>query len=284
MLLQNCMAAGLAIYTRKMAMQYRGASMQIQALIMSVMYLFGLSFLLLYHDQLRLADGLRYWPYFALSGFSFVASYGLTHWAYEYVDTAIGTLFGIMNIGSVVVVSTLVIHEGLTLRQYAGAAILLVAIWVMLSTHVSKRMHGRWLHAFLLSVAAAVCYGVAVTSEKYLLDRTGLSTYLVFGWGAEWLLACTLALFIGRRKLKLFQYRYFLQEGMVSGIFRTGAAFLFIIALVSSNNSSVVAVWSGLRVLLAALLGIVLLHERHYIKRKVEASLLALLAVGFLLW
>lgn len=284
MLLQNCMAAGLAIYTRKMAMRYRGAPMQIQAVIMMVMYLSGLSFLILYRHPIYIQLASQYWGLFLLSGLAFVVSYGLTHLAYEYVDTAIGTLFGILNIGAVVLVASLVIGESLNMRQYIGAGIMLAAIWVMLSSHVSKRMHGRWLHALGISVLAAVAYGIAVVSEKHLLDTLGLSTYLFFGWGAECLWATLFALLINRRKLALFKLNHFMKEGVLSGVFRTGTAFLFIVALINSNNSSLVAVWSGLRVLLAALLGIIFLKERHYITRKIEASVLAIVAIGFLLW
>ncbi len=278
------MAAGLAIYTRKMATHYKGAPMQIQAIVMMVMFVFALLFLAVTRDPLYLQLARDYWWLFILSGFSFVASFGLTHLAYEYVDVAIGTLFSTLNIAAVVLVASLVIGEELTLHQYLGAGVLLLAIWVMLSTHVSKRIHGRWFHALGLSFLAALVFGVGVTTEKYLLDRTGLSTYLLFGWGSELLWALLFALLINRRKLKLLTLHTFVRDGMISGIFRTGTGFLFILALVHSDNSSLVAVWSGLRVLIAALLGIILLKERHFIKRKLEAGVLACIAIGILLW
>lgn len=284
MLAQNCAAALLALYTRKLSKKYPGAHYQALAVMMSVVYLFGLSFVVFSAEILHVGVFRDYLWLYLLTGLGFVLSYSLTHQVFEHVDTAVGSLYSTFNIIGVVIASSLIIREKLTWHQFAGAILLLIAMAVMLSVHTTHKRHGRWLHALLLSMGAAVSFGLSVTGEKFLLDRTNLQTYILFGWGSQWLWVMVFSLLFHRHKFVLIGHEKFIHTALWAGALRAIGGFLFIVALVQSNNSSLVAVWSGLRIFLAAAFAALLLHERQFLTRKLEASLLAIAAVALLVW
>lgn len=284
MLAQNLVAAGGILYTRKLSRRYGKAYFQVLAIIMGMMYLFGISFVLASEKVLHLDVIRAYAPLFLLTGLGFTLSYALTHRVFEHVDAAVGSLYGTLNIIGVIIASTLIIKEGLTWHQLAGAVMLLGAMAMILSVHTTHRRHERWLHALLYSAAAAICFGLALTAEKFLLDRTNLQTYILFGWGAQFFWAVLLGLLWRRREFRLLRKPAFLHDTMITGGLRAATGFLFMLALIRSDNSSLAAVWSGLRVLLAAALAAAFLHERQFLTRKIEASIIAMAAIAFLLW
>src|SRR3990167_4502541 len=184
-LLQNVFAAVFALYSRSIAKVHKNAQAQITAVIFSIMYGFGLLWVLSQPNINGQKLGQYLWL-FIFGGVMFSISNILSFKVFEYMDAAIASLFSTLNTVAAVIASTFLIHEGLTLIQSFGAALLLCGMWSVLAINASKRKHNQWVRGMSLSIIAAVLFGFAIANEKYLLGKMSVPTYIVFGWGFQW--------------------------------------------------------------------------------------------------
>jgi uncharacterized membrane protein len=161
---------------------------------------------------------------------------------------------------------------------------LLLSIVVIAFAKETKKRHKNLLIALLLSMPASICFGFAIAGEKHLLNQLGTPTYAFVGIGMQLLWLVILAMFYRRDQFKHFKDRIFRKRVMIMGSVRAGAGLLFVLALVGANNASLIGVLSGLKIILTAILGAILLKEVMFIKRKLLAAVIASIGVGLLLW
>lgn len=284
MLLQNVFASVYALQSRSLAKKYQKAHFQVLAAAFGIMYLVFLGYAMLHIRDIRFDVGLSYLPLTLGVAACFTVWTVLTFVTLRYVDASTGTLLTVLNLVSIVVVATLVIGEGLSLLQFAGSILLLLAIYVVFSTHTSAKVHRLYWLAALLSLASSLFYGFAISGEKYILNHVGTATYAVFGIGAQFLLLLALAIIYNRRQFSLFNKWVFTRQVVSMGVVRGGSGLLFIVSLVSANNASLVGMLTGLKIIITTVLGAILLKEVTFIKRKVLASCIACVGVGMLMW
>lgn len=283
MLLQNSFAAVFAILSRNLILKYKTANFQILAIIFFYLYLFSLCYVLVAHGSVELSSFAMYAWRFMGGGILFAIWAYLSYRVFGYTDAAIASMLSLLNIIFVIAVATLSIHEGLSLRQCVGAVILLLSLGIIFSARVKRKVQNQWFVAGLLTLCASTAYGFAIANEKWLLGNVSLSSYIVFGFGFQFIPLLVMSTFniSGYQYIKQFD---FVWKTSLAGIIRGSAGLLFIISLVKANNASLISVLSGFKVVIATALSVIFLKERTLLSRKLVASLAAVLGVAIMIW
>ena len=283
-LLQNIFASVYALESRALAKRYHKAHFQILLATFAVVYAVFIVYAVLHVSEVNFFIDTQMYLLAVAVGLLFTVWTVLTFITLRYVDAAIGTLLTVLNLVAVVVISSSILGESLTPVQALGAFLLLVSILIIFKAKQSKHARHRILLATVLSMLASACFGLAITGEKYLLDRIGAPTYAVIGIGMQFLPLLFLALYYNREQFKLFKKPKFRNRVMVMGGVRAGAGLLFILSLIGANNASLIGMLSGFKIILTTLLAVILLKELTFIKRKLLASCVACIGVGLMLW
>jgi drug/metabolite transporter (DMT)-like permease len=284
MLFQNVFASVFTLQSRKLAKTYKKAHFQILCVVFGILYLVFLAYAGLHYSSIVPSQAAKFAPLSIVVGLCFTVYTALTFVMFRYVDAAIGSIFSVLNLLSVVLLSTLTINEGLSPIQLFGALLLVCAIIGVLSTHLTSAKKHKWQFGFALSLVASVFFGFAIAGQKHLLGKIGLPTYAVFGIGAEFLPLLLLSLFYGRKEYKHFKKIEFSRYVVGMGLVRGGAGLLFIAALIAANNASLIGMLSGFKIVLTAILAAVLLKETAYIRRKLLMAFVSMVGIGLMLW
>ncbi|HSX36037.1 MAG TPA: DMT family transporter [Patescibacteria group bacterium] len=282
-LTQNTAAAVFAVVSRKLSPALPRAYFQVNAIVIGIMYFAGLAWAAV-HRGVSVAELLQWLPWLLGGSLAFAMTNAISFKVFQYVDAAIASLLSTFNIIAAIILSTIFIGEGLTLRNALGAAIILGAAWLVLSAHVGRQERRAWTIGLALSLLAAVFFGIAITNEKFLLNHMGLSSYLVWGWGVQVIVAFVCSfVFMPRGYRDIAKVRPYGLLGM-AGALRAISGLTFVLALVRLNNLAIVSALSGLKVILAAAFGLVFLHEGQFAVRKISASLAAAAGVAIMFW
>lgn len=288
MLLQNVLTGLFTVNSRIIAKKFHHAALPLNVAIYTVIAAGGLAIALCSNaSAVSLASFQKFSAVFVVAGICFAVSNTLGYVVLQYVDAAIGALLATFNIITSVVFATIIISEGLTVRQLVGGFVLLISMYLVLSLRFSEYRHNRlWLGLFL-SLVASLFYGVAMTSEKYLLNHVSLQTYLTFGWGFQLVGMLAVAAMLGkaaRADFSLFKSKSFWRWATPACALRVTGGFVFVTSLKLANNLSLISALTGFRVLLAAVFAAYLLGEREYLARKYEAAILAVGGIVIMLW
>lgn len=282
MLFQNLLAASFALVSRQIAKKVKGVHFQVVAVVFSVILVSGWAYGLWYGIDINYLWS--YLPLFITGGICFGLTNVGTYKALEYVDAGIATLFSTMNTVFAVIFATIVIHEGLSLQEIIGAFILFSAIWYVLALNINKNEKNQWMKALIISILAAILFAVAATIEKHLLGKMPLATYITFGWSFQALAAISCSILIKPKKWVVLFKSGAIGLTLSAGFIRALAGLLFIISLTLANNVSLIAVLSGVKVIFVVLLAALLLKERRYFNRKLEAAAIATIGIAVMLW
>jgi hypothetical protein len=282
-LLQSLAMALFTVFSRPLAVKLNRAQFQVTAVIFSGLYLCALPIAFLISD-ITLADLARWWPCVLAVSLAFgLQNVGL-FWVLRYMDAALSSLLGTLGIIATVILATIILGEGLTLRQVAGALLIIGSISYVLAAPVNQGERRHWTIGLIISSALAVLLALGATGEKYLLGKMELGSYLVWGWGMQWLVILLISLIYLPDQYKLVLKRSNAKPLTLATIFRTLGALGFVAGQLIIGNLSKVAVSSGLKVLFVAILGITILHERQFIRRKLIAAASAAVGVAVMFW
>ncbi len=284
MLLQNVCAAGYALLSRNIIQRYAKAHFQVLAIVFGCLYMVGLCYVasqwrLVYAD----AFAQHWWRYIG-GGLLFGVWTYYSYLVFQYVDAAIASLLSLLNILAVVFVASVSIHESLSVQQLVGSLVLLGAMAVIFTARTNQRVHNKWFAAISLSLVASCTYGLAIANEKWLLNHTTVPSYIVYGFGWQFLVLLVMSLKIHRKQFRNIYQRDFRNKTLLAGVVRGGAGLLFIISLVKANNASLISVLSGFKVVLTTLAGAIFLHETKLLTRKYAASIVAMAGIAIMLW
>lgn len=288
MVLQNALTALFTVNSRVIARKFHHAALPLNVMIYAVIAAGGLAIALGSHAAgISLASFRQYVAIFIMAGLCFAISNTFSYVVLQYVDAAVGSLLATFNIITSVVFATLIINEGLTARQLIGGFVVVASMYLVLSLRFSEYRHNRlWLGLFL-SLIASLFYGVAMTSEKYLLNHVSLQTYLTFGWGFQFVGMLIVSVLLGRAvraDFGLLARKSFWRWALPASLLRITAGFVFVVSLKLANNLSIITSLTGFKVLLAAIFAAYLLGEREYLARKYEAAILAVGGIAIMLW
>lgn len=282
-LAQNVSGAFYSLLSRRLAVKLPHAQVQVAAVLFVIAFAVAAPVAFLY-GGVHASSLAQWWPLLLLGGFSSALSVSLLLLTYRYLDAAMGTLLATMHVVLGVVGGLYVLGESMGLQEVTGAIIALLAVMYALSVHVGRRERRNWTRGILFAVASAICFAVNVVAEKYLLGQMTVSSYLVWGLGAQCLGGVLFGVLLGWRHFRdVFKARHaVLLFG--AGLVRSSMAILFIVSLVMLKSLCIAIVLAGLRPLFVAFLGAWLLGERKFLKRKIIASVVAACGVIIMLW
>lgn len=283
MVFQSLFMALFIIFSRPLAVKLTRAQFQVTAVFFTGLYVLSLpvAFVL---GPVEVSELTKWWP--MLVGVGIV--YGLANvsgfWVLRYMDAALATLLGTMGTVAAVIMATFFLGEGLTYQQLMGAALILGSIWYVLVAHVNKQERRHWQLGLLISIGTAVLIGLGSVGEKYLLDHMETSSYLVWGWGLQWIVIVLCSFVFGIKNYRLVFKKSNAKLLGLASLMRTLGALGFVAGQVIIGNLSKVIVLAGLKVLMVALLGVFILQERQFIQRKIIASVIAAIGAGVMFW
>jgi drug/metabolite transporter (DMT)-like permease len=204
----------------------------------------------------------------AAFGFKALQSVEVSRFTVIYSLRAVVTIFA----------ATLFLDEKLTLVQMIGALFILAAI-VFLNTKSLKEIF-KFNKGEVFALLAAVSFGIATVSDKYLLDWFDYVPYLFIDF-----LVPGLILFLARPKSVTESVNLFKQKlGPKIFLFATLyaiAAISFFAALTQADNASLVSGVGQVGTIVTVLMGIFILKERKDITKKLIAASLSF--VGLIL-
>ena len=280
---QNVFGAFYSIFSRKLVVQFPHAQLQLSALLFLVTYFVALPFAMV-HGHPYLADLTEWWPYLLLGGLATALNGASMFYIFRYMDAAMGSLLVTTNVVAAVFAAMYVLGERMGLREVVGATLVFLAVIYALSVHVTKRERRNWTMGILFTLGSAVCFSVAVTIEKQMLNEMNVSSYFVWGWGAQTLIGTALALLLGAKQFKKVLRRDNVSLLAAAGLTRATMGILFVFSLVLLRSLCVAVVLAGLRPLFVSFLGAWVLRERRFLARKVVASLAAAVGVAIMFW
>jgi uncharacterized membrane protein len=175
-----------------------------------------------------------------------------------------------------ILVATLFLDEKLTLIQLIGALLILSAI-IFLNTNSLKGLF-RLTKGEIYALLAAVTFGVATVSDKYLLDWFNYVPYLFIDFMVPGMI-----LFLARPKsisesVGLLKAKLAPKILLFSTLYAI-AAITFFAALTQADNASLVSGVGQVGSIVTVLMGIVLLKEKKDLSKKLIAASLSFLGL-----
>ncbi len=172
------------------------------------------------------------------------------------------------------------LHEGLSRFQVIGAFLLFIAAILAIrapAVNIGNAHRQTHFNSVALTVAGATLFGASLVIEKAALGHMDIGAYLIFGY-----LAQTLAMLIlaskDANKDTLRQFgKNEIKWSAFMGIANATSGVLYVIAIVNSNNISLVTAVSAIALPLIAFGGYAILKEREN-----QRLLWVGLAIGFL--
>lgn len=182
-------------------------------------------------------------------------------------------LFGILsNLKTVVtlILAAWLLSERLTPQQFIGALIIILS--ALLVTTISYSHSSRSTKkGVLLAVFTVVLMGIETVYEAWMLQRIGLGSYLVYGWGLQTLWMAVFA-WPQRKYIKKIINRRYGTEVFVLSVARSLKGFAILSALAITHSASVVGAFTSFLPVMVVAAGFLFLGERKYLKLKFLAA------------
>jgi uncharacterized membrane protein len=165
----------------------------------------------------------------------------------------------------VIVLGWLLLKEGLNFFQILGAGLLFIAAMLAIrapnnSTRVTRATHVK---SVFLTFAAALTLAVALVIEKAALGHMDVGAYLIFGYSAQTLAMLVLTLKdVNRQTLRDFgkkEIKWSAGMGWANAV----AGVFYVIAIVNSNNISLITAIAAITLPLLVFAAYAILKERE---------------------
>lgn len=228
-----------------------------------------------------LIQGRLAWPDFSVIGLNFLIMTVLYAAANVFLFTALKSvevskftiLFSVRGFITVIA-STLFLSEGLNSLQLLGAFAIFVAIAL-----VNFKSNQLQLSKFdVWALLAGVCFGLANTNDRMLLNHMDVYTFTTIGFLTPALL---IAAIYPKEvpHVRLFLQPTLLKKMVIFAALYALSSVTFFMALQTTDNSSQVATVNLTSVVLIVLLGIVFLKEKTDIAKKMVAAVLSFIGL-----
>lgn len=280
---QNIFGAFYSLLSRRLSVKMPHAQAQISAVLYTITMLVALPIAFWYGD-VYIADLTRWWPYILLGGLVTALNGVSLLLVFRYMDAAMGSLLMTINVVMAVLAAMYILGERMGMQELIGAVAVVAAVVYALSVHVSRRERRNWTLGILFTVVSAFLFAVAAVVEKFLLGEMGVSSYLVWGWGSQWLIAILIGLLLGWRNYGVVLAKRNMKLVVGAGLMRSGMGMFFVFSIVIFKSLCMAVILAGLRPLFVSFLGAWLLHERKFLLRKVVASVIAAFGVAIMFW
>lgn len=204
----------------------------------------------------------------------FGAGYAVFNYvAQKHIDAGISSVVSNIYTPITIILSSILIHEGLTQPQILGTILLLVALFVISKKHRIGRF--RFDKYFLLMLASGAMLGVVLVAERALQKATGFSAGTMLSWWSQ-------CLFLGLATLAVkSKHNYTKKDVITTGSLRFLQGLSYVILVYVVGNLSLVSSVTTFKVVLIFLAAAIFLKEREDIGRKIVGSIIAV--IGLLL-
>jgi drug/metabolite transporter (DMT)-like permease len=282
-LTQNISGAFMAIGLRKLAKIVPQAQFQVLAAVFVCMYALTLP-VVLSMGHVYPGDLLQHWFLLTIAGIALTLNPVCFYMGLRYMDAAMGSLLATINIIGAIMGAVWILDEHLAIQQVVGSVIVVGAIIYGLSVKLSKKQRKHWTWGAGFTLASGVFLAISMIIQKYLLGQISGESFIVWGWGIQTLLAVVLGVTFGRQHFKHVFHRKAVPHLLGAGLSKAGTAGGFVVSLVFFHSLSFAIVLAGLRPLFVSFLGALILKEHEFMRRKIEASLIAALGIGIMFW
>lgn len=205
----------------------------------------------------------------------------LTLRLFRLLPASIVILLSLLNPLSVVLIASIFLGESLTLVQWFGASLVLSGVFTVVLIKKASRSNKKKLAistGLMIALFVAVVYGVALTLEKKLLDQIGMSTYVLYGWGAQLIASVVIASFYYKQfhlPRNTNEFTHALTYGLLLGF----AGILYVATQVESNSASLTVISSSSKVAIGVVLSYFLLKEKEHVRIKLMGVLLSFIGM-----
>ena len=233
----------------------------------------------LYLGDISFGFPVHLWFFLVLGGIFFALGNIIAFVANSKVDAAQFIILSNFRVITAIVISSILLQETLSLKQFVGVALLLSAAVII----TFLKFNRKTLHVdrfTLLTILSAIFWGAGISNEKFLLDNMTFSTYLIVGWGFHTIVMIVIAgKHFGGAKAMLTSKS--LWQLIMLGLLRTFAGLALIYALRESDNSSLISGIMSYKTALVVIGSYFLLREKKHILVKIPGTILA--TIGLLL-
>ena len=248
-------------------------------------FLAAISYALFSQEVIRVEWSAELVVLLILGGIGFGIANFLVFDLFRRVPATIGSIQLSLNRVAAVIFAFIFLSESLTTKQLSGAALMILAVAIASYTkkHSHSLRHSEQLHmskAVFVLVVMSMAYALGSIAEKKLLDRMGMVSYVVVGWGFQTLVVGGIVL-LKRKKWRMPPskiYPIFLLYVILYAV----SGVLFVYALQLSDSSSKTIAASGLKVVLSVIFAYTLLKERKSIKRIIVAIIVSVIGLWLL--
>ena len=167
-----------------------------------------------------------------------------------------------------IVLATIFLNEGLTIKQIFGTILLLIGMVVVSKKHRIGRF--KFDKYFLLMLLGGVMLGISLTAERALQKTTGFTGGTMLSW---WMQCGFLGLATLITKNK---NQYTKKDIMITGGLRFLQSLSWVILIFMVGNLSIVSSITTFKVVIVFIAAAIFLKERSDLPRKIIGSLVAL--------
>jgi len=201
------------------------------------------------------------------------ASIAYQYWAQKHVEAGVTTLIGNIYTPVTIVLATLLLGEGLGLKQIMGALLLMASIvTVSKEHHLGKLRFDKYFTAMVLS---GVTLGIGLTAERALINTTGFTAGTLLSWWAQVFGLGLATIWFGLKTT------YTPKDTLTTGALRFLQLFSWVLLVYIAGNISIVSAITTFKVIIVFIFAAIFLHEREDLTRKIIGSVIAV--IGLLL-
>ncbi|MFZ2149543.1 MAG: EamA family transporter [Minisyncoccia bacterium] len=197
----------------------------------------------------------------------------LQYVAQKYLEAGVGGLVRNIYTPITILLSSFLLHEGLTPIQIVGTLLLLMSIFIVSKKHRTGKF--TFDKYFVLMLLSGVLLSAVLVAERELQRVTGFSAGVMLSWGAQAASLGLLALFIGEK------HTYSKKQVLITGGLQFLKAFSYVMLVWVVGNLSLVTSITTFQVILLFIAGAVFLKEREDLGIKIFGSIIAV--IGLLL-
>jgi drug/metabolite transporter (DMT)-like permease len=217
-----------------------------------------------------------FWHLFSLALICLVfgtASNIASYVAIKHMDAGVSSLIWNIYTPVTIFLSSILLHEGLSITQIIGTLLLLIAIVIISKKHrVGRFSFDKY---FLLTLLGGVLISAVLIAERALQHKTGFSAGVMISWGAQTIGLGLASLLWGHK------HTYTNTEVLTTGGLQFIQALSYVTLVWTVGNLSIVSSITTFKVVIVFITAALFLHEREDMPRKILGSLIAV--IGLLL-
>ena len=244
-------------------------------------YPVGVLYSVIHRDKVNFAPILQNdWHLLLLIGLTAGITYRYTMVVNEKIEASTQQIIGTLRTVGILAIAALFLAERLTPSQYIGAFILILSSILYVQT---KRLDKNKSY-IILQVVITLLFCACLVTEKYLISKYGIATYLPLGWGMEVLFLSILSSGVAIKEVRKNRYtKATLKALIMMGVFDACASLTYVLSINAWQSVSLVNTVRIIQAPLTVFLAIFILREKDQWGRKTIAITVASIGLWLIL-